>query len=163
MSPTMKKILNGLLAMAMLVIGYVYLAKIFAPGSYANAEIYELSVSEPVLDSIVQDFKDENPQYKIPGELELKDGRANPNDHWYHLYFYYKKENQIVYAWARAAMGTKTKTNIAFVGINEGLKLGNWKDINKDFGFFENRAQKKKFEERILNVLKEKIESTHQD
>src|SRR5258706_6661642 len=138
----MKKILIGLLIIVALIGGYYFLAKLFSPGSYANAEIYELSVSESVLDSIVQDFKDENPQYKVPEGLKLEDGRANSNDHWYHLYFYYKEENQIVYAWTRAVGGTKTKTKVAFVAINEGLKLGNWKDINKDFGFFENREQK---------------------
>jgi len=37
------------------------------------------------------------------------------------------------------------------------LELGNWKDINKDFKRSENKAEKKKFEERILNKIKEKL------
>lgn len=45
----------------------------------------------------------------------------------------------------------KGKTTFAFVSINEGLTLGDWKEINIDFSRSENKEEKKKFEERILN------------
>jgi len=151
-----KYLLIAIVALTMLGV-FIYGAKLFSPGSYANAERYELFVNEIYLDSLIERFKNENPQYKVPVEVGLKDGRDNvpDQDYWFHTYFYFPKENKIIYAWTRPS--GKQKTIFAFVSVNDGLILGHWKDINKDFGFFENREQKKIFEERILNKIKEKI------
>lgn len=126
-------------------------------GSYPDAERYELNVNEASLIKAIQDFKKNNPQYIVPEQTQLIDGRDDNdrNDHWYHVYFYYPEENQIIYTWTRPA--ENGKTTFAFVSINEGLRLGKWKDINKDFSRSENKAELKKFEERILNKIKEKL------
>jgi hypothetical protein len=106
---------------------------------------------------LINDFKVENPQYQVSVEvgLSLRDGRDNAKfqDYWFHIYFYYPQENKIIWTWTRPA--GKQQTTLAFVAIGH---VGSWKFINKDFGFFENRKQKKMFEERILNKIKEKIE-----
>ena len=84
--------------------------------------------------------------------MRFTDGKRDEKDHWCHIWFYYSDRNIIVKSWIR---GNK----IAFVGIGDGMDLSNYKEINKDFGFFENRAEKKKFEERILNPIKAILES----
>ena len=129
----------------------------FAPGSYPYREAYVLNVSESTLIEAIQDFKKNNPQYIVPEQTQLTDGRNNEKflDHWYHIYFYYEDENRIVYCWTRPA--EEGKTTFALIGINQGLELGNWKDINKDYNRSENKKEKKKFEERILNKIKEKL------
>ena len=130
----------------------------FAPGSYPYREEYVLNVSESTLIEAIQDFKKNNPQYIVPMQTQLTDGRDNENfrDHWYHIYFYYEDENRIVHYWTRPA--ENGKTTFAFIGIIQGLELGsNWKRINKDFKRSENKEEKKKFEERILNKIKEKL------
>tara|TARA_R110001592_G_scaffold58067_4_gene176300 strand:+ start:974 stop:1453 length:480 start_codon:yes stop_codon:yes gene_type:complete len=134
----------------------------FAPGSYPYAERYELNSSEEIVQAAIEEFKQENPEYVIPyvtvdggSKWELKDERTQNPSHWFKFYFYYPKENQIILTWIRSA--EKGKTTFAFVSINEGLALGNWKDINHDFKRSENKEQKKKFEERILNKIKEKL------
>lgn len=38
------------------------------------------------------------------------------------------------------------------------LDLGHWKDVNDDFGFFENREIKKNFEETILERVRKNLE-----
>lgn len=125
----------------------------FAPGSYPYAEHYELNVDEDLAIKTVQNFKKNNPQFNVPEQAQLDDGRGgNDGGHWYHVYFYYPKENQIILTWTRRE--SKTKTTFAFVGVGEGLTLGNWKEINKDFSNSENILQKKRFEERILNQIK---------
>lgn len=128
-----------------------------AAGSYPYAERYELNVNEASLIKAIQDFKKNNPQYIVPEQTQLIDERNDePNqDYWYHVYFYYQDENRIVKCWTRPA--EKGKTTFAFVGVNEGLTLGNWKFINKDFSRSENKAELKKFEERILNKIKEEL------
>ena len=133
------------------------IATCFAPGSYPYREAYVINVSESTLIEAIQNFKKNNPQYIVPEQTRLTDGRINEQfrDHWYHIYFYYEDENRIVKCWTRPA--EKGKTTFAFIGINQGLELGNWKDINKDFKRSENKAEKKKFEERILNKIKEKL------
>jgi hypothetical protein len=144
----------------------VFLSKLtacnFAPGSYPYAETYELNYSEDEVKTAINKFKQENSEYIVPKVTidgkktwDLIDEQSKEPNYWYCIYFYYKNENKIIYAWTRPA--EKGKTTFAFVSINNGLVLGNWKDINKDFNRSENKEEKKKFEERILNKLKEKL------
>lgn len=139
------------IAIAVLVIAY-WLSSKFAPGSYPYAEIYTIDASEEDLISQVELFKENNPQYNVPIQVGLIDGRADSSDHWYHIYFYYPEEHQILYTWVRAE--NKNKTTFAFVSINYGLILGKWKDINKDLDKEENKKQIEKFEQLILNKIK---------
>jgi hypothetical protein len=100
---------------------------------------------------MIHKFKEHNPGYVLPNSIPLKDGRRSIDDHWYHIYFYYPEENAIVKTWTRPISGSKT--TFAFVGINIGANLGNWKFVNKDFSHDENDKQKRLFEERILHQL----------
>lgn len=127
-----------------------------APGSYPYAEQYEIQCEEADLIMAVKKFKAENSDYLVPSQLQIIDGRRDENDYWYHVYFYYKNENQLVQTWIRKS--SKGKTTFAFVAINESLTLGNWKNINKDFSNKENKIQKKKFENLLLNKIKVKIQ-----
>jgi hypothetical protein len=105
-------------------------------------------VSEDKLIDEVTKFKLGNPDFYVPEYIGLIDGRSkNKRDHWYHIWFYLKKENQIIYTWIR---GNK----FALISINEGTELGKWKRINKDFSRKENKEQKAKFEKLILNKIK---------
>ena len=123
-----------------------------APGSYVYAEEYEIPCMEMDLIKVVKKFKADNPEYKVPIQTKIIDGRTiSRDDHWYHVYFFYKKENQIIKTWIRQV--NNETTTFAFVAINDGLKLGNWKGINKDFSRKENKMQKKKFEDLILNKI----------
>jgi hypothetical protein len=88
-------------------------------------------------------------------EWDLTDGKEQETDHWYKFFFYDKERNQILFTWTRPS-GPNT-TTFAFVAINNGLDLGHWKDINDDFGFFENRKIKRSFEETILKRVKENL------
>ena len=127
-----------------------------APGSYPYAEKYEISCSESDLVNAIERFKDENPEYKIPNQTQLKDGRRDGNDHWYHIYFYYEKDNEIVKTWIRKS--SEGTTIFAFVAINDGLTLGKWKDINNSYPKKENKLQKEKFERLILSEIKKQLQ-----
>jgi hypothetical protein len=127
-----------------------------APGSYPYTEIYEFNVSEDKLIEGINKFKIDKPDFYVPEFVGLNDGRSkDKTDHWYHVWFYYKKENKIIYTWIR---GINKSSKFAFVAINEGLKLGNWQDINNDFPRRVNMAQKEKFEKFILNEIKKYIQ-----
>lgn len=128
----------------------------FAPGSYPYAERYEIKCDESDLINAVERFKGENPEYLVPAQTQLIDGRRDENDHWYHVYFYYRNDNEIVKTWIRKS-GEKT-TTFAFVGINNGLTLGNWKEINKGYSNKDNKLQIEKFERLILNEIKKQIQ-----
>lgn len=134
----------------------------FAPGSYPYAETYELNYSEEEVKTAINKFKQEHSEYIVPkvtidgkATWDLIDEQSKDPNHWYIVYFYYPEEKQIILTWTRPS--EKGKTAFAFVSINEGLTLGNWKEINKDFSRSENKEEKKKFEERILNKIKEKL------
>lgn len=151
------KTLKIIIVFILVIFLLLFFGNKFAPGSYPYREEYELNVPESTLIRAIQDFKKANSQYIVPEEVQLTDGRNSESgqDFWYHIYFYYPKENQIIYTWLRPA--EKGKTTFALISINQGRRLGKWKDINKDFNWSENRSEKKKFEERILNKIKKKL------
>ena len=125
---------------------------IFVAGSYPYVEEYEMPMSEKVTIKAIENFKKNNPQYIVPEALQLIDGRdTTKRDLWYHLYFYYPEEKQIVYAWTRPL--TNKSTTLGFVSICIDEEHWVWKDINKDFDSDQDDAQKKKFEERIVKKI----------
>lgn len=144
-----------LLIVGLLVTFVIWFGCNFAPGSYPYAETYEIKVDEITLIEAIQNFKRDNPQYIVPLQAQLKDEYGGDRKLWYFVYFYYPQENKILCTWVRSA--NKGNTTFAFVGINQGLVLGNWKIINKDLSRSENKKVKKEFEERILNKIKDKL------
>lgn len=152
------------LVTVILVIGLViWFGCNFAPGSYPYAEEYELSYSEEKVKSAITKFKEKHPEYRVPkvtinhkDTTDLADGQSNEPNGIYSVYFYYKDEDKILFTWIRPS--GNEKTTLALVSINNGLDIGNWKDINKDFGSSENKGEKQKFEERILNDIKKELQ-----
>lgn len=141
----------------------VFLSKLsacnIAAGSYPYAERYELNYSEVAVKNAINKFKNENPKYIVPkvnvngqATWDLIDEQSSEPKHWYYVYFYYPKENQIIFTWTRPS--GKGKTTLAFVSINQGLTIGNWKHINQDFNSAQNKEEKKKFEQLVLNKIK---------
>lgn len=126
-----------------------------AAGSYPYAERYEIKCNESELIQAVTKLKRQHPECIVPAQIQLKDGRSGEKDYWYHVYFYSKDDNEIIYTWIRAS--NETATTFAFVSINKGLALGKWKDINKDFSERENTLQKQKFERLILDEIKNQL------
>ncbi|MEE1900094.1 hypothetical protein GN157_12365 [Flavobacterium rakeshii] len=127
----------------------------FAPGSYPYAEIYTIEVGYNNLIQAVEEFKRTHPEYIVPDSVGLYDGKSDrPDDHWYHIYFYNKTQNKILYTWVRTS---DEGCSFAFVAVNDGLKLGNWKYINKDFSSKENRLEKQYFETEILNYIRQSL------
>jgi hypothetical protein len=125
------------------------------PGSYVYAEEYTLKCEESELIELVNSFKLKNPQFKIPDSIGVHDGRRDSSDYWYHVYFYSPQENEIFKTWIR--IHERGKTTFALVAINQDLKFGHWKEINHEFDFFENRRQKRIFEKRILQPIKQEL------
>ena len=151
----MKKINFYIKCLVLLLLLFKITACNIAAGSYPYAELYHINVNENDLVKAIINFKKQYPEYNVPSQTQLEDGREDDKDLWYHIYFYFPRENQIIYAWTRP--GNKGETTFAFVSVNEGLNLGNWKDVNKDFKSSDNSLQKEKFEKRILNVIKSKF------
>lgn len=120
-------------------------------GSYPYAEIYTLPFSEHTVIRAIDTFKSMHLKAVAPVE-DLRDGRGGSDGgYWYHTYFYLPEEQTIVHCWTRPE--SKTKTKFAIVGLNSGLELGNWKEVNKDFSSRENEAVIKKIENTFLNPI----------
>lgn len=157
-----KKYILLFLIVGAFVTGFFWFGYNVAPGSYPYAEKYKLEYAERDVKVAVSKFKQEHPEYSVPkvtidgkDSFDLTDEQTKDPAYWYKIYFYYPEENEIIFTWLRSS--EKDETTFAFVSVNEGLKLGNWKEINKDFSRSENNERKNKFEERILNKIKEKL------
>lgn len=123
-----------------------------AAGSYPYAEIYEIESTEPDIIKAIEQFKKENPEYVVPAEVGLEDGRRDEGDHWYTVYFYYKDDSQIIHTLLRPS-GNGT-TSFGLEGVCQGLSLENWRTINSDFWNSDDDVQKEKFEKLILSKIK---------
>jgi len=104
-------------------------------------------------------------------------------DYWLYIDFYYPDTKEIVYTWTRPDFDS-SMTTFAFVGISSYkikprpttdsllIKLGldssqavdennennDFKEINRDYGYFANKRQIWKFENRIVDPIRQKIE-----
>jgi len=162
----MEKLIKLFMGTVLLILSASILACNHISGSYPYAETYELNYSEEEVKTAINKFKQEHSEYIVPkvtidgkAACDLIDEQSKEPNHWYIVYFYYPQENQIILTWTRPT--EKGKTTFAFVSINEGLTLGNWKEINKDFSSLENKDMKKKFEERILDKVKGNLNIPH--
>jgi hypothetical protein len=152
-------IILGLLLVGL--IGFIKLGTMLSPGSYGNAEIYEFNYSENQVQEAVRKFKIQHPDMVVPtvtignrGSFDLSKNEGRKDSSWrYFLYFYYPKENQIIFSWTRPVENGKTR--FAFVSVNNGLEIGHWQDINHDFRSAQNKQLKQEFEERILSPIRE--------
>jgi hypothetical protein len=107
-------------------------------GSYPYAEEYELNYSTDDVLLAIEKLKKSNacftvPKVTIDGKqyFDLQDEKASTAQAFNLVYFYNPIEKQIILTHLQPkATGI---TSIAVVSINEGLQIGNWKDINKDF------------------------------
>lgn len=123
-----------------------------APGSYPDAELYEVPVSEERLIEAIKKFKEMNSQYSVPKDIPLVDGRRDSQDHWYHFYFYDLERNQIIKTWVRSS--GRDKTNFALIGVYDPNFAERWKFVNKDFDREMDKQVKKRFEDDVLNPIK---------
>jgi uncharacterized membrane protein YqaE (UPF0057 family) len=130
---------------------YLFSCNSIASGSYSHANIYKYNISKDTLIEILLRLKEKDSSLIPPLGVGLVDGMSDNSDYWYHIYFFNKNKNEIIHTWVRAQ--DNEITNLAFVGINQGLQLGNWKEINKDFDEKENDIRKREFENFILNRL----------
>ncbi len=128
----------------------VHFALHISPGSYPYAERYSIEMKYSELISAINNFKKQNPNVSPPTQLNLVDKKS---DNWYHCYFYYMDRNEILHV---ILIDMGTHSIVDFDAINEGVVLGNWKDINRDFDKEANEFQKELFEKRILNNISKK-------
>jgi hypothetical protein len=157
------KIIIGILVITLGIFLAYKFGEGFAPGSYPYAEVYKINASEENVIKGIKQFKTSHSEFIVPNVTIHKNGSFNlaesegrkENSHWYLNYFYDDEENQILLTWTRPA--ENNKTDLALVSINQGLDLGNWKDVNKDFGDSENEKIKTKFERLILLPIKHLI------
>lgn len=130
-------------------------------GSYPNAETWSLKINQDDLVRVINEIKKEHPELEPPNAGYPTSGQ---NVYWYNFIFYYDDTKENVYTWIRGNEDS-TYTTLAFVGIAshiDSLTAINefkmyQKDINKDFGYFKNRAQIEKFQDRILKLIELKI------
>jgi hypothetical protein len=157
-----KKYILALITSFVFIYLFILLGKSFSPGSYPFAEKYELDYPYDVVKKTIVEFKQKNRNYSVPkvtinnsGSWDLIDEPKGSTKIWYGFYFYNGKENKIYFTLIQSI--DKNKTEFSFVAINNGLNIGNWKDINNDLNYFENKKEKENFESSILQHLKQEL------
>jgi hypothetical protein len=126
---------------------------VLAAGSYPYSQAYKFNVGSDSLIKVISKFKEKNPSYNTPLKTGLVDSIDN-NGTFYNCWIYYRQQNKIAFFVVLGDIDDKEKSSIWFVGVNNGLILGQWKRINEDFDRTDNRRAKKDFEEEFLKKLK---------
>lgn len=154
----------GLVAVGFFFLWTSYLWKIFSSsiaGSYTHVQTWTFKVRESELIKIIQEIKKEHPELEPPNVTYPTSGRYK---YWYEFTFYYGDTKESVYTWTRPEIDSSS-TTFAFVAVAphidattkpEDIKLGR-REINHDFGYWENRKEIKKFENTIVKLIEQKI------
>lgn len=126
----------------------------FSAGSYPYAEVFEITLpKEDVIhkiDSIKTNEKLQVPSFEWAGKETFLQDKTLENG-YYIFYIFLKESNQIIYSYIRETNSKETK--IGLVRVQNGLSLGNWKEVNKDLSEEENERLKKIFEEKIISKI----------
>ena len=147
-------------------------------GSYPYAETWDLQANEARLIEIIKEIKDEHPELLPPEETS---STTDTGSYWCYINFYYADTKELVHTWLREdwnpQITTLAFTNTSFYHkkINPtidslSIKLGidtsshpenaitiESRTINRDYGYFANKNEIKKFEKLILDRIIEKI------
>jgi hypothetical protein len=143
------KIIIVCLAIIAIIIFGLY-SGIIDSGSYSDAEQYQFEVTDSVLIIAIKNFKDANPDFRVPKSVNLTDSTEN---YKYHFYLYDSREDNLIHCFILSADGSN-KASIYLDAINSGLRLGNWKVVNEDYDRTANLEVKKEFREKVLDKLK---------
>lgn len=151
----MKRTLTIISIISVVFLGFgLWFGLNFKPGSYPDAEHYKVDATEDDLIAAIITFKRNTPEYNVPKGVGLIDGRKTKNSHWYLVYFYLPETNQILLTWTRPE--GPNRTTFALVSVNDGLIIGNWKQLNRDeLGRQGTKKMKQEFETKILVNIKQ--------
>lgn len=150
----------------MVVLGFLIILDYAMPlGGNRFVESYKFNCTKEELKNSIEKFRKENPEFSLPEDEYLPNGIMVQLPYFediqypfgYSGYLYDSEKNQIIHFYITKEIpvmrGDTPPCILDFVGINEGLTLGKWKLINKDFNSSDNKRMKKEFEETILNKL----------
>ena len=70
------------------------------PGSYPRAEVYKINISEDSLLTIIDEFKNENPEFNID-EVAVLDGKHKD---WNYRYFFYPDKKIKIMTYVRSGI-----------------------------------------------------------
>lgn len=144
-------------------VGYLWkLPRTKSVGSYTSAETWVFKVKEHDLINTIYKVKKEHPELEPPHAAYPTSGS---NGYWYYFIFYYDDTKENVSTWVRGNEDS-TYTTFAFISLASHIDSLtpiseiniDTKDINRDFNYFRNRVEIEKFETRIVNLIKNKIE-----
>jgi len=79
------------------------------------------------------------------------------HDYWLHINLYYPDTKEIVRAWTRPNFDT-TITTFAFHSLSRVNVPSDFRLINKDFWYIENKRQIRKFRRTFVEKIKEQLE-----
>ncbi len=162
-----------------------FLWKLFScgvAGSYPCVETWAINVPEKELIEIIKEIKREHPELQPPFDTALTSGRTKNWDstelvqpvdfsmippqysYWYDITFYYSDSKEDVFTWTRPSIDTSITilaldaiaTHIDSLTPISEIKMDN-KQINRDYGYFENKRQISKFEKTIVDLIRQKI------
>jgi len=134
------------------VVGIMMFGGIAGAGNYGYAQQYEFKTDKKELIRKVEKFVSQHAQYKVPDNIGLENSLDSLGD-VYNAYLYYPEENSIVHFLIFDNDEDVNTTSIYLDAINEGVSLGHWKVVNRDYNRKENKHIKSIFEKRVLDKL----------
>jgi hypothetical protein len=79
--------------MAITIFCFYKLGRLFSPGSFPYAEVYEMDISSPLLIGNIKKFRKNNPTFDISSKTGLTDNFIGEGNDWIMCYFYYEKKS----------------------------------------------------------------------
>ena len=161
----MKK--NKIILKLLLIIVFTYffykIALLVSPGHYPNAESYSLNIKRNDLLNIFKEFKKLHEKYNLPLSVSNELPDIDSSNVFTFVRFYYPKENYIIFTAIARDGYYYTKSELLLFKLDTSLIPQHGFYFNDDFPTKKmNNEEIKKFENRILNPLKEMIKNYKQ-
>ena len=128
-------------------------------GSYPDVETWQLDASESEVVKAIEELRKSDPYFQAPKNEPIN--CEEKSSYWCHLNFYYPERREIVLAWIRSDYDS-TSTTFALVGFDYEGNPSAPRMINKNFWYIANKLEIRKFEDRIVNPIKDKIKNNKQ-
>lgn len=128
----------------------------FSAGSYPYAEVYLINSSQERVINELDSLKKINTELQVPvfkwaGTEVLLSDKIQKNGYFV-FYIFIKEKNQIIQSYIGEEDNNHTK--IGLISVQNGLSLGNWKQVNKDLSDEETEQIKEIFKKEVISKIK---------
>ena len=129
-------------------------------GSYPFVEPFTLLANEQEIIEAIKELSKTNPNFHPPENIPQITERDSSNEYsyWLNIKLYYPDTQEIVHTWTRPEKD-KDYTTFSFFALSNYDHPTDYRLINRDFWFLENKREISRFKTTFVDEIKKQIDT----